>query len=123
MRRNVVYETGKYFLAGVLSLCSLETGLLDEAIRISKTTRLLGDWKKTKNGSFEVDPEGKEGFSAVAYLDTGIAIVENSRWLLWCNETSQSFMMPDGRLCGNLDEPGTYGMAYSLPPDLYKEAA
>lgn len=118
LRRNMVREKGKFFLSGVTGIESLEKSYLENKIPLQDGSYLIGDWTLQKSG-YEVNPDGPEGFSAVVCPNEGVVVVQNSEWLLWCSEANA--LMPDGRECGNLDNPGKYGMAYSLPPDFYRE--
>jgi hypothetical protein len=117
MRRNIIHEKGKFFLTGITTVDQLEPSYLEPKMRTENGSYLIGDWK-SENGQAEIDITGPEGFSAVVHSD-GTVVVENSEWLLWCSENPEA-IMGDGRACGSLDRPGTYGMAYSFPPDFYR---
>lgn len=82
--------------------------------------RLVGDWKKNAEGNYEIDRAGKNGWAGSYSNDSGaILVVEWSKWVAKCNETSPCYIRKDtGGRCGDLDTPGSM-FAYCLPKDLF----
>ena len=122
--RQFIFDRGLNYLAGVISMNALDEGMVTDAIRdgvrVDSDRYLIGDWELI-DGIYEMSTNGKNGYSGVAHLDDRVIVVTAGTWRLPCRETNSEFTMRDGRFCGDLAHPGTYGEAYSLPPDFYLE--
>jgi|GEM_PF-5307147 len=85
------------------------------------STYLFGDWKKDKDGKYEIDKEGKLGFSLTYSISSNSVSVEWSKTTKKCHYTSPCYVMADGSgPCGDLDTPGDSVVAFSLPEDVLR---
>lgn len=84
------------------------------------SARLVGDWKKNRDGKYEIDHNGKEGWAGTYSNENGSTlVVEWSKWVAKCNQTSPCYIRKDtGGRCGDLDTPGDM-WAYSVPPEFF----
>lgn len=81
---------------------------------------LFGDWKKDKDGRYTPDTSGE--YSAKYNGYNNLVTVEWSRHTVACHHTSPCFVMADGSgPCGDLDTPGDSVIAYTLPPEFFRE--
>ena len=87
-----------------------------------ETTYLIGDWVKDKNGVYQIDRNGKNGFAAIYSTHTGNVCVEYSKYVMInARDTSPCYIQADdGKPCGDLDSEGNLE-AYSFPSDYYWE--
>lgn len=88
-----------------------------EMVEFDTRTVLFGDWIKV-DGKYQIDTNGKEGYSAEYNSGMGTVCVEYSRTTKLCNNTSPCYVMADGSgPCGDLDAEGDAVLAYTLPVD------
>lgn len=72
---------------------------------------LIGGWCKV-DGFFEPDPDAE--YSALVRADSNVTQVVRSNWVQPCHKCSPCY---PGQ--GDLDTPGDYYLAYTLPPDVW----
>lgn len=88
--------------------------------------RLVGDWKKTQEGRFEIDTKGKHGWAATYSNENGcILVVEYSKHTTRCVPTSLCYRRADtGGPCGDLDSQDPNGEieAYTLPRVFFEDS-
>ena len=89
-----------------------------EMFEPDSVTLLFGDWCKNKDGKYQIDQKGTNGFAGT-YSNHGgdYVVVEWSKWSVLCHHTSPCYRMRDGRPCGDLDTEGDSVEAYCLPED------
>lgn len=92
-----------------------------EDFEADSVTILFGDWKLNKEGKYEIDYDGKNGFAGTYSNYMGaIATLDWSKHSARCNKTSPCYVMTDGRPCGDLDTKGDDVEAYCFPEDYYR---
>ena len=76
---------------------------------------LVGDWKLTNDGKFQVNTEGHFGWAGTYRNTNGhILVVEYSRKTVFCQPTSPCYVQQDGKPCGDLDTTPGPVEAYTI---------